>query len=142
MGRMKFLAKVKLVAAGIGLFALMAAGLPARAAEGGGAGQGPYLLIAPIDVPIIESGSLAGHLVVELAIKTKTPGEAQAMSARMPQLRSLALVAVSEFAQLYVSGYRPVRAVELRANVEAALRPHDPRIEQVLVLNLMAKPPR
>lgn len=140
MSRMNVLAKA--LATLVAFFVALSGSSGAMAAEGGGGGDVPYLAMTPIDVPIVESGSLAGHLVVELAIKAKTPAAAQAMAARMPQLRSAALVAVSEFAQLYVSGYRPVRAVELRASVEAALRPRDPRIEQVLILSIMAKPPR
>lgn len=140
MSRVNVLAKA--VAIFAAFFVALSGSSGAMAAEGGGGGEGPYLVMTPIDVPIVESGSLAGHLVVELAIKAKTPAAAQAMAARMPQLRSAALAAVSEFAQLYVSGYRPVRAVELRASVEAALRPRDPRIEQVLVLNIMASPSR
>lgn len=149
MSRMKVLANAVVTLAAFFVAALSGSS-GAMAAEGGGGGSGgsggggevPYLVMAPFDVPIVESGSLAGHLVVELAIKARTPAAAQAMTARMPQLRSATLAAVSEFAQLYVSGYRPVRAAELRASVEAALRPRDPRIEHVLILNIMARPPR
>ncbi len=97
----------------------------------------PKTLVAldAIEAPIIDSGDLDGVVKVSLRVQMHTPEEAEALSARIPELRAALLAGTMEFARLYGSPFNAVDVARLRAMLTEAAKKVDPQIDTVLILS-------
>lgn len=105
------------------LMALIAAcaALPASAAgAGGGGGAAHYLMLEKIEAVIVDGPAPAAILDVGLALSSP---HAEALSPRLPQIRSRLLLALIEFARLEAARGRTVDGPRLHRALSAALRP-------------------
>lgn len=122
------------------LAALAAAVACIGATEGPKIAMAPgMLIVAPIQVPIVDGGHVQGLLTVKLVLESDA-GDAPAVTAAEPRLRSALLSATGEFAQLRASPYIPVDASRLSADVSAAVRRDLPAVKRVLIVEVSARP--
>ena len=121
---------------GLIMGALLCAASPAKAA--GGAGEGAYLTINPISVPIIESGRITGQFRVMVKLVPQTPEDGPVLSAHEPAIQSLLLIASNEYARLNVSTFRPVNVKTLRKFLLDAVRKPGHKVKDVLVIDALA----
>jgi hypothetical protein len=117
------------------VLALACASAPALAVDGA---AGKLVSLHMLAVPIIENGMLNGQLRVSVELVPQSTADADALSERLPELRSSFLAAVNEFARLHVSIYQPVNPVRLRAYLLSAARAKGYKIKDVLVLDVAA----
>ncbi len=114
-------------------------------AEGGGAEGEPvrpsplFVMLDPLDVPIVEGDRADGRLKVKLVLQAADVAGAGAIETRRPELREAALVASIEFARLHASASTPVDARRLAQDVSTALRRVDPTIAAVLLVEVAAR---
>ncbi len=117
----------------------------AAASEGGGAEGEPvrpsplFVMLDPLDVPIVEGDRADGRLKVKLVLQAADVAGAGAIETRRPELREAALVASIEFARLHASASTPVDARRLAQDVSMALRRVDPTIAAVLLVEVAAR---
>jgi len=124
---------------GLIIGALLCAASPAIAAGGGGkTGEGSYLTINPISVPIIESGRITGQFRVVLKLVPQTPEDGSVLSAHQPAIQSILLSAANEYARLNVSTLRPVNVKSLRKLLLDAVRKPGHKVKDVLVIDALA----
>lgn len=124
---------------GLVMGVLLCVASPARAAGGGGkTGEGAFLSINPISVPIIESGRITGQFRVVLKLVPQTPEDGAVLSAHQPAIQSILLSAANEYARLNVSTYRPVNVKTLRKLLLDAVRKPGHKVKDVLVIDALA----
>ncbi|GEM_PF-1100606 len=97
-----------------------------------------FVVMEPIDAPIIDSGRIDGVLHLSLAVKTKSAENAAELTKRMPELRAASLAAAIEFARLHASPYAPVNVARLSAMMAAPIKRLDRGIEKVLIVKVSA----
>jgi hypothetical protein len=97
------------------------------------------LIVAPIQVPIVDGGLVQGLLTVKLVLVSDA-GDGAAVTAAEPRLRSALLSATGEFARLRASPYLPVDAAQLSADVSAAARRELKTVKRVLIVEVSARP--
>lgn len=97
------------------------------------------LIVAPIQVPIVDGDHVQGLLTVKLVLDSDAVDVA-AVTAAEPRLRSALLSATGEFARLRASPYIPVDAARLSAEVSAAMRREMPVVKRVLIVEVSARP--
>jgi len=127
----------KLMAGALAPMLLVPGGGAAAAGDGGV--QALHLVdMAPLSLPIVDTGRLEGVLQLKLVLDLADDAAASRAEDRMPVLRSAALSAGLEFARLHASGLRPVDAVRLDADMTAAMQAADPAITRVLIVEVAA----
>jgi hypothetical protein len=99
-----------------------------------------FVPIAEITTPIFGDSRVEGALSVTLVIEAKDAQAAVALKAQMPSLRASSLAATIEFARLYASGFLPVDAERLSADLNAGLKRDHPGIVRVLITRVIAVP--
>ncbi len=131
---------MKLGSAAIMSGAVMVMTSPAWAEGGGGAAPLLPTLIPmqEIAVPIIDAGNIKGVLRFTLVLRAHDAATAAELTDKQPLLRSAALGAGLEFAQIRASPYAPVDVSELVDTMNHALHAANPAIEQALVVRVMA----
>jgi hypothetical protein len=120
---------------------LTAGGLASASAWASAGAEPAELYPVPLEeleVPIVDSGRLDGTLRVQLVVNAKDAGAANALGERLPELRSLALGAATEFGRIYASGLAPVNAEILKKKVSAAVARAHPDVADVLVVRVSA----
>lgn len=128
------------ILAAIGLAAL--GGAPATAqhpAPPSGLGT-VFVRLAEITTPIFGDSRVEGALSVTLVIEAKNVSAANALKTKIPTLRAASLAATLEFSRLYASGFLPVNAERLSADLNAALKRDHPGIAHVLITRVIAVP--
>jgi hypothetical protein len=99
----------------------------------------PHLVsLTEIIAPIVGRSRVEGTLSVSLVLEASAPEIADMLKARMPEVRATALTVTLEFARLYASGFTPVDARRLSADLNAALKKLQPGIARVLIVRLGA----
>lgn len=119
---------------------VLAAGDAADAARPTNALDPRFVVLSEITTPIVGESRIEGALSVTLVVEAADAGAADALRARMPELRTTSLTATLEFSRLYASGYMPVNAERLSADLNAALKRAYPGIARVLIVKLGAVP--
>lgn len=99
-----------------------------------------FVPLSEITTPIFGESRIEGALSVTLVLEATDVEAAQMLKARMPELRATALTAALEFSRLYASGYTPVDAGRLSADLNAAMKRAHPGIARVLIVRLDAVP--
>ncbi|TDW65275.1 hypothetical protein EDF57_103458 [Novosphingobium sp. PhB55] len=97
-----------------------------------------FVVMEPIDAPIVDSGRLDGVLHVSITVKTKSAANAAELAKRMPELRAASLAAAIEFARLHASPYTPVNVARLSAMMAPPIKRLDKGIEKVLIVKVSA----
>ncbi|WP_052018335.1 hypothetical protein [Novosphingobium lindaniclasticum] len=97
-----------------------------------------FLVMEPIDAPIVDSGRIDGVLHLSIAVKTKSADDAAGLAKRMPELRAASLAAAIEFARLHASPYTPVNVARLSAMIAPPIKRLDKGIEKVLIVKVSA----
>ena len=112
----------------------------AQAAGGGsGGGEGLHLVpMAEVEVPIVDADRVSGALRFKLVLDASDSAAAGRMSARLPDLRATTVAAALEFARLNASGLRAVDAEQLDRDLTAALKPVEPGLSRVLIVEVSA----
>lgn len=116
-----------------------AAGGAASVTAGGEAAAGLAVPVAPLRVPILDGGRFAGTLRVQAALDYADPAQGAGAAGRVPVLRAAALSAGLEFARLHASARAPVDAALLSRMLTDAARTVDPKVRQVLILDVSAQ---
>ena len=132
----------RLLIASAALSVAIAGGL-ASASAYASSGEPAELYAVPLEeleVPIVDSGRLDGTLRVSFVVNAKDSGTADRLGERLPELRSLALGAATEFGRIYASGLAPVNAEILKKKVKAAIAKAHPDIADILVTQVSASP--
>ena len=133
----------RLLIASAALSVAIAGGLASASAYASSGDEPAELYAVPLDeleVPIVESGRLDGTLRVSFVVNAKDSGTADRLGERLPELRSLALGAATEFGRIYASGLAPVNAEILKKKVKAAIAKAHPDIADILVTQVSASP--
>ncbi len=117
----------------------LAAGDNAAARPGPQPG-GLFVKLNEITTPIFGESRVEGALSVTLIVQAADQKTADALKAQMPELRAVSLAATLEFARLYASGFLPVNAERLSADLNAALKRNHPGIVRVLIVKVGAVP--
>jgi len=99
-----------------------------------------FVSLAEITTPIFGDSRIEGAMSVTLVIEAKDAAAAAALKTRMPELRASSLAASLEFSRLYASGFLPVNAVRLSADLNAALKRDHPGVARVLITRVIAVP--
>jgi hypothetical protein len=99
-----------------------------------------FVPLDEITTPIFGDSRIEGALSVTLVIEAKDAQTAAALKTQMPSLRASSLAATIEFARLYASGFLPVNAERLGADLTAGLKRDHPGIVRVLITRVMAVP--
>ena len=99
-----------------------------------------FVSLSEITTPIFGESRIEGALSVTLVLEADSAGAADTLRTRMPELRATALTAALEFSRLYASGYTPVDAGRLSADLNAAMKRAHPGIARVLIVRLDAVP--
>ncbi|MDB5722192.1 MAG: flagellar basal body-associated FliL family protein [Alphaproteobacteria bacterium] len=123
------------------ILAIAAGGILSASAMASSSSPPAELHLVPLDelnVPIVDSGRLDGTLRVRFMVNTVDAASADALGQRLPELRSLALGAATDFSQIYASGMAPVNAEILKQKMRAALQHAHPEIADVLVIQVSA----
>lgn len=130
-----------LTLAAIGLAAVGGSDLASAAhpAPPSGVG-GTFLPLEEITTPIFGDSRVEGALSVTLVIEAKDNDAANLLKSKMPALRATSLAATIEFSRLYASGFLPVNAERLSAELNAALKREHPGIARVLITRVLAVP--
>ncbi|MBO9725468.1 MAG: hypothetical protein J7530_13910 [Novosphingobium sp.] len=97
-----------------------------------------FLVMEPIDAPIVDSGRIDGVLHLSLAVKMKSAENAAELAKRMPELRAASLAAAIEFARLHASPYAPVNVARLSAMMAPPIKQLDTGVEKVLIVQVSA----
>jgi hypothetical protein len=97
-----------------------------------------FLVMEPIDAPIVDSGRIDGVLHLSLAVKMKSAENATELAKRMPELRAASLAAAIEFARLHASPYAPVNVARLSAMMAPPIKQLDNQVEKVLIMQVSA----
>ncbi len=97
-----------------------------------------FVVMEPIDAPIVDSGRIDGVLHLSITVKAKSAENAAELAKRMPELRAASLAAAIEFARLHASPYTPVNVARLSAMVAPPLKRLDKGIEKVLIVKVSA----
>lgn len=97
-----------------------------------------FVVMDPIDAPIVDSGRIDGVLHLSLAVKMKSAENAAELSKRMPELRAASLAAAIEFARLHASPYAPVNVARLSAMMAPPIKRLDKGVEKVLIVKVSA----
>jgi flagellar basal body-associated protein FliL len=103
--------------AGAALSVLAAGGFASASALASAGGEPAELHPVPLEeleVPIVDSGRVDGTLRVKFVLNASDDTAADALAARQPELRSLALGATTDFGRIYASGLAPVNAEILK----------------------------
>lgn len=121
--------------------------LSALTGSGMAAAKGPVRMLDPqfvalseITTPIFGQSRIEGALSVTLVLEASDAEAARELKAKMPELRATSLTVALEFSRLYASGFLPVDAERLSADLNAALKREHPRIARVLIVKLAAEP--
>jgi hypothetical protein len=133
----------RLLIASAALLVIAAGGIASASVTGlspAGAAEPHLVPIEMLEVPIVDSGHLDGTLRVRFTVNAASGSDADALGERLPELRSLALGAATEFSRIYASGLAPVNAEILKSKVKAALQQDHPEIADVLVVQVSAEP--
>ncbi|HWW65152.1 MAG TPA: hypothetical protein VNZ43_10365 [Sphingomonadaceae bacterium] len=99
-----------------------------------------FLHLDEISIPIFGGDRIEGELSATLMIEARDNDAANALKMKLPELRSAALAAMLEFARLRASGFTPVDAKRLSADLNGALKRAYPRIVRVLIIKVQAVP--
>jgi len=99
-----------------------------------------FVTMSEITTPIFGESRIEGALSVTLVLEASSADVAGALRGRMPELRATALTAALEFSRLYASGYTPVDAARLSADLNAAMKRAHPGIARVLIVKINAVP--
>ncbi|WP_313433910.1 hypothetical protein [Novosphingobium sp.] len=97
-----------------------------------------FVVMEPIDAPIVDSGRIDGVLHLSITVKTKSAENAAELAKRMPELRAASLAAAIEFARLHASPYTPVNVARLSAMMAPPIKRLDKGIEKVLIVKVSA----
>jgi hypothetical protein len=92
-----------------------------------------------VEVPIVDGDKVQGSLRVKLAMNAIDPAGMDMVTAGLPRLRATALVTIVEFARLYASPFRAVDNERLSRSLNDALRREEPKIGNVLLLEVAAR---
>lgn len=98
------------------------------------------LTIDEIATPIFSPARIDGSLNVTIAVEGENAAALTELRDRMPQLRAALLTATLEFSRLHASGFTPVDAEKLNADLTASLKQLHPAVKRVLILKLSASP--
>jgi hypothetical protein len=123
--------------------AIAAGGLVSASAFASSGAEPSELNAVPLEeleVPIVDSGRLDGTLRVRFVVNATSGSAADDLGERLPELRSIALGAATEFGRIYASGLAPVNAEILKKKTKAALAKAHPDIADVLIVRVSASP--
>lgn len=124
----------------VAMLASAALSSSATAAEGGGGAAGRFVGISDMQATIIDGANTAGKLTVSFSIEARTPEHANDLATILPSLRAASTGALTEFATLHVSVWKPVNATQLRLSLNNALIKADPRVKAVYLTAVRAAP--
>lgn len=111
------------------------------AAEGGeSSGSGRFVQVSGMEASIIDGANAAGKLTISFAIEARNLDHASDLAALLPTLRAAATGAVTQFATLHVSIWKPVNAGQLHSALNSALTKADPRVKAVHLTAVRAGP--
>lgn len=120
------------------LLGLMAVFSGPTIAYGAEEAAGSLLSPRPLAAPIIENGRIGGQLRVSVKLIPESASDAEEISARLPALQSALVAAVSEFARLNVSVFKPVNASRLRSYLVSQVRAKGFKVKDVLIMDVVA----
>jgi hypothetical protein len=95
--------------------------------------------MATVEVPIVDGDKIQGLLRVKLAMNAVDPAGMDTVTASLPRLRATALVTMVEFARLYASPFRVIDNARLSQSLNDALRREEPKVANVLLLEVAAR---
>lgn len=123
------------------LSAIAGGGMAGAAGSEAAFTEEPYFVaLKEVTTPIFGASRIEGAMNVTLVVEAlDTPAAAQ-VNTKMPELRAATLATVIEFSRLYASGFTPVNAEQLSADLNAALKRVDPSVSRVLIVKLSAVP--
>ena len=130
----------KAVTTAIATLSVLAASDASAAKRPATALEPQFVSLSEITTPIFGESRIEGALSVTLVLEASSVEAAGALRAKMPELRATALTAALEFSRLYASGYTPVDAGRLSADLNAAMKRAHPGIARVLIVRLDAVP--
>lgn len=130
----------KAVRTAITAFSVLAVSEASAAARPARSLDPQFVALSEITTPIFGESRIEGALSLTLVLEATDVGAAQVLKARMPELRATALTAALEFSRLYASGYTPVDAGRLSADLNTAMKRAHPGIARVLIVRLDAVP--
>ena len=99
-----------------------------------------FVPLEAIEAPIIGLNRVEGALRVTLVLDAADAASAELIKARLPEIRAASVAASIEFSRLYASSFAAVDARKLSASMTAALKRAEPKIEQVLIVEVAARP--
>lgn len=89
-----------------------------------------------IVVPIIGSDQIEGALHLKMVLAATDATRLARLTARLPELRSVAIASAIEFSRLYASTQTPVNVAQLSAMLTSALRAKSPDVAEVLIVEI------
>ena len=97
------------------------------------------IVMAPLDVPIVDGGRLLGRMSVKLVLNCN-PADVETVAAVEPQMRNALLIAANEFARLNASLYLAIDVAALSDDLTAAVRRAGaPTLKRVLIVEVGAQ---
>ncbi|MEG3144376.1 hypothetical protein U1839_06880 [Sphingomonas sp. RT2P30] len=120
--------------------AAVAVATSASPADGALPPQATPQLIAmtQIVVPIIGSDQIEGALHLKMVLAAPDAARLARLTARLPELRAVAIASAIEFSRLYASTQTPVNVAQLSAMLTSALRSKNPDVAEVLIVEISA----
>ncbi len=102
--------------------------------------DGYFVKLSEITTPIFGENRVEGALSVTLVLQATDTNAAEALGEKLPELRAVSLATTLEFARLHASGFLPVNAEQLSAELNTALKRNHPGIVRVLIVKVGALP--
>ncbi|MCJ8157715.1 hypothetical protein [Sphingomonas sp. LaA6.9] len=99
-----------------------------------------FVPLERIMTPIFGVSRIEGELDLAVVVEANSAASAEAIRTRMPEMRAASLAASLEFSRLHASGFAPVNAEQLSADLTAALKPIHPGLNRVLIVKVSALP--
>lgn len=131
----------KIVTAATALSALAGGSVAGAADQAAMQGDEPHFVpLDQITTPIFGASRIEGSLSLTLVLEAADADAAAAISSQMRELRAASLAATLEFSRLHASGFTPVNAEQLSADLTAALKRTHPGIARVLIVKVSALP--
>ncbi|RJF85743.1 hypothetical protein [Sphingomonas cavernae] len=131
----------KMIAAATALSVLAMSPSAGAADPSGVAADTPHFVpLDRITTPIFGASRIEGELDLAVVLEASGSASAAAMRARIPEMRAASLAATLEFSRLHASGFAPVNAEQLSADLTAALKPVHPGLTRVLIVKVSALP--
>lgn len=100
----------------------------------------PYLVLAPIEVPIFDNGRIDGRVMIKLVVEGKDSDATRNLTDDLPKVRANLLAALIEFNRLNVSGLSPIDAEHLSEMLNNGKALPAPDVRRVLITELSSIP--